>query len=135
VETFDSDDEFRQKLARQLAQLVNERFARPAESGLVEPGRAMEQVAERLSPEAKAMLIEGASDPSGTICRFPAMDGISFGANRKQFGQPGNPRSEATWEAALQQLVEYGCIEDVGYKREIFRVTAHGYTVADGLRG
>ena len=43
----------------------------------------------------------------------------------------GDPRSEATWEAALDRLEELGLVRAEGYKRAIFKVTDAGYKVAD----
>jgi hypothetical protein len=61
------------------------------------------------------------------------MGGLSMQAGSKQFIESGNPRSEARWKKALEELVGFDYVRDRGYKGEIFEVTADGYDVADAL--
>jgi hypothetical protein len=36
--------------------------------------------------------------------------------NGKSFADPGNPRSEAKWQAGIDQLLGGGYIKDMGHK-------------------
>ena len=144
IETFDSVSDFRDKLARQLAQLVIDKFsAVPAAANdshealdfaRSQQRRSANPLVPVLSNEARELLLAGASAQDGRILNLRTMGGTSISAGKRQFVEPGNPRSEATWEGALQALVRAGLIEDVGHKREIYRVTAKGYEIADLLR-
>jgi hypothetical protein len=89
--------------------------------------------AEVLSDEAKQLLIEASKSPDGTILRITTKEDLSIQTNNKNFVHEDDPRSEATWQNALKQLVENGFIEDRGYKGEVFAVTQKGYEYADNL--
>jgi hypothetical protein len=92
-----------------------------------------ESVIPDLTDEAKQLLMEAANDQKGMITKVRAKSGLTVQTNGINFADQGNPRSEALWEQAIDLLVAKGLIVDVGYKGEIFRITADGYQVADHL--
>lgn len=87
-----------------------------------------------LSGEAIELLLAAAEDRGGTIIHTNAISGRRVQTDRKTFGEPGNRRSIARWEFALNQLVEAECIVEMGYKDELFEVTELGYQMADAIR-
>jgi hypothetical protein len=54
--------------------------------------------------------------------------------NGRSFVEPGDPRSEARWRGALDEIHRLSLIEDRGNKRGVFAVTNDGYRVAEHLR-
>ena len=75
--------------------------------GGIEQGEADSQSL-RLSAEARDLLIEATNDDSGIIMVTDTLGGMSIQTNRKPFGETGDPRSEATWKGAIDDLVKAG---------------------------
>lgn len=86
-----------------------------------------------LSSEAKELLLEAAIDPDGVVMKISTNQGLIVQTNKRQFVESSNPRSEAAWEEATDQLWASGLIKDRGYKGEVFGITNKGYRVADML--
>ena len=92
-------------------------------------------VASQLSEEAKALLLEAARDGGdGDIVITRTSGSVIIQANRKGFGEPGNRRSEAKWEAGIQQLLDWDLINDPHGEGKYYEVTNRGFQVADHLR-
>ena len=83
-----------------------------------------------LSPEAFELLKAGADDPQGYVLMHRTYDGLNIGNKKRSFGEPGNRREMAKWEAALEELEERGYLRDNTGKRVMFEVTASGYHAA-----
>jgi len=86
-----------------------------------------------LSEEATRLLIEAAQDKNGIIMRLHTLGGTTIQTNEKQFAEQGNPRSEAEWEAAVDELENHTLIQDRAMKGEVYFMTHEGYKVADIL--
>ncbi len=84
----------------------------------------------QLSKESTELLNEAVAG-DGTIIALHTSGGFHIQAARREFGDQGDPRSEATWQAALDELVRRGYIRDRGHKSEVFGVTKEGYEYAD----
>jgi hypothetical protein len=127
IETFESLSELGEKARRQLTQLVLDRWAKLDDepSQTLAAVAALRDSAPTLSDDAGALL-RGAVDDDGTVLRVRTMGGTSVQAGRQNFAESGNPRSEARWESALNELVEEGLLQDRGYKGEVFGVTHTG---------
>jgi hypothetical protein len=130
---YDSPPDFKEKLARQLAQTVIRRFAkkngRPSENDLVVPKqRAIPQ----LSDHAIAILHEAVMDDQGTILRDRDRGGLHIQTHGIELVNSHDSRTEAQWEAGFRQLCEKRLIEDLG-RGVVFSVTNEGYRVADLL--
>jgi hypothetical protein len=139
IETYDSLGEFREKFVRQLAQAVIREFSSGTEDEVSEFAaaqalRAADPVIGTLSTEARELLLEAALDKSGTVMRLLTMEGLGIQTNGRRLSERGNPRSEARWDAALNQLRGLDLLKDVGHKGELFRLTDLGYEIADKLR-
>jgi hypothetical protein len=86
-----------------------------------------------LSAEAKELLLEAAADKSGLVLKRRHMGGLVIQTNRKPFGGGGDPRAEARWEFALDQLVNEGLLKPEG-AQGLFKMTNEGYALADRLK-
>jgi hypothetical protein len=139
VEVYESIQEFRDKFARQLAQALIRNFtdsvADDSENfASSQRDRGEDPIIETLGEDERQLLIAGSEDRGGTIMRIRSLGGTRVQANRREFGQAGNPRSEAKWDAVIERLRQASLIEDVGYKGELFRLTELGYKTADKLK-
>jgi len=84
-----------------------------------------------LSKEAKILLKGAAADPSGLVLfeRFGAS--VDLHTNGESlFTDKADHQTLATWEAALQELVEAGLFVDRGDHGEIYEITKKGYDEA-----
>lgn len=133
IDSYESPSEFREKLARQLAQTVIRKFTDITEEAPIDFGVAEATKKTSLSDDAAALLMSAVQEGNGTIMSIRTMGGLSMQAGNKQFIEHGNPRSEARWKKALEELDEFDYVRDSGYKGEIYEVTADGYDVADDL--
>jgi hypothetical protein len=52
---------------------------------------------------------------------------LIISANNKTFAEPGNPRLEAKWKAAVDQLEDLKLLHPLSDKREVFSITNEGY--------
>ena len=84
-------------------------------------------------PEANTILVLASAGNSSRISLSRLMAGHELSAGGIVLNHMGNERSEAQWEAGLDQLENIGYAEDLGYKREVFRLTKKGYKAADEL--
>jgi len=136
VETFSSIEEFREKFARQLTQTILREFKNAApltEEGDIF-GLAQQDNIPPLSAEAQELLLECSQDSGGIVMVIPTLAGLMVQTNGKTLAQMGNPRSEAIWKAAVEELVAQGLLEPRSHKDEVFGITNTGYEVADRLR-
>ena len=86
------------------------------------------------SEDAKDLLQEATRDSSGEILKLTTSRGLCFRANYKDFGEMGDPRSEAKWEGVVHDLLELGLLTEVpGSRGELFKVTREGFATMDNL--
>ncbi len=145
VEIYDSLSEFKEKLVRQLAITLNQNDyikTNIHSSGNNELATQSDMSSENITPksqipllsnESKTLILEASQDKNGVVIRLHTFGGTTIQTNEKQFAEQGNARSEAAWNAAVDQLEEYGLIEDRAMKGEVFFITHEGYKVADLL--
>jgi hypothetical protein len=116
IEKYDSISEFREKFSRQLAHIIINTFSRKGGEETQKQTSPVSKISiPNLSEEGKVMLIEGSKDMSGTILRVRTLGGLHIKTNGKSFADLGNPRSEAKWQAGIDQLLGGGYITDSGY--------------------
>ena len=84
-----------------------------------------------LSKEARTLLIDAASDPGGYVMyeKFGASvdlhtNGVSLLTDKFDH------RAVATWESALQELVDRGLLAARGDRGEVYEITSKGYEAA-----
>jgi hypothetical protein len=87
-----------------------------------------------LSEDAEQLLLEAALDRRGVLLLLRTMRGLTVQTNGKQLCERQDARSEATWQAAVRELLSNGLLENRGHKGEVFGVTAEGYRLADEIR-
>jgi ribosomal protein S27E len=86
----------------------------------------------QLGPEASKLLAESACN-DGEILAVRSSGGFHIQAGTTSFVEESSPRSEATWQSALDELVRRGFIRDRGHKGEVFGVTKEGYEFVDSM--
>ena len=91
-------------------------------------------IALQLSPEAQQLLLAGSEDPGGTIVCSSTLQGWAVSANGRVLNESRNPRSQARWKAAVQELVALRLLQPLGEKGEVCEITAAGYQAADHIR-
>jgi len=84
-----------------------------------------------ISDDAKQLLLEASKDQHGYIHKLESLGGLEILTNSKSFAIFGDPRSEARWVDALEQLCRFDLVTQEG--KESFRVTNYGYEIADEL--
>lgn len=88
-----------------------------------------------ISTDAAVLLVYAANDNSGQIVMLNSIIGLSVNAGKWNFVDcNGGAREEARWKSVVNELENYGLIEDGSYKHQIFTVTNIGYKVADEIK-
>ena len=86
-----------------------------------------------LSPDARELLVAAAKSRNGAVLIFKLMAGTAIKCDNKQFVALGNPRSEAQWKRAAEDLQQAGFIESPEGNGSLWKVTATGFQMADTL--
>lgn len=133
---FNSCEDFRSQFQRQISLLINKcEYFHPPEDILFESSLLRQNEKDiKLSNEAEILLIEGSEDPNGQIMKLNMMGGIVIQTNRKTLNNDRNPRSDAKWISAFEELISYDLINVVGYKEEIYSLTNKGFELADIIK-
>jgi hypothetical protein len=69
----------------------------------------------------------------GTIMRYATIGGRFVQAGGTTYGEAGNPRATAKWQAGLDELVAQQMVKDESGNGELYQVTNHGYEVVENL--
>jgi len=93
-------------------------------------------LSEQLTPEAKDLLLAACEDQKqrATIIYVRYLGGIELQAGSRNFIHPDDARSAALWKGALDELVNFGLVEALSYKQEVFEVTREGWVVYDQIK-
>ena len=85
-----------------------------------------------LSSEARSLLMAAAADSSGYVLYEKYGASVDLHANGKSFlTDKGDHRAVATWESALQELVDRGLLAAHGEPGgEVYEITRKGYDAA-----
>jgi hypothetical protein len=84
-----------------------------------------------LSKDAQELLLESSRDQYGYVMSISSMDGFDIQTNNRSFVETGNPRSEAKWKQAVQELERNGLVER--QSDSVLQITNDGYKMADKL--
>ena len=135
ISTYDKLEDFKGIFAKQLGIKIIEEFSNTSTSETNNILEALEYIspAPQLSEEATTLLTEATKDSNGIIMRIRYISGMDIGTNGIHYIEKNNPRSQALWESAVDQLVQKGLIKDRGFKGELYQVTAEGYEFVDNL--
>jgi hypothetical protein len=124
------DVDAKEKLAAQLNALRRERDQLSeqlkSQSSMGHPS------AISLSKEAVEILKAAAKNKSGTILKSKAIGGANIQASGASFGKESS-RDYAKYEKALDDLIAFGFVKEVGVKGEVFHLTHEGWEAADAL--
>lgn len=140
IREYESVQEFSNVFPRHLQQTVTRHFCTGGSldetdvslpAGIALAGEAPS--AERLTGEAVRLLSQAAEDPHGIVMVSQTFGGTQVQANGIEFVKAGEPRSEALWQEAVEQLFDAGLLS--GSPVGVATVTAEGYRVADSLGG
>ena len=85
-----------------------------------------------LSSEAKAILKEAVIG-DGSIIRTRTLGGQSITTNGRSMIPDKEPRTIARWVGALEDLLGYGYVKELGHQGEVFEVTREGYEAVDQM--
>jgi hypothetical protein len=88
----------------------------------------------RLTAEAETLIRQATADPHGQVMMIRTTAGLFVQTNKRQFTEPKNAHSEATWQGAVRELLQKGLLENEGSNGEVFSVTTEGYRAADDLK-
>lgn len=108
----------------------NEELAKATASA--DAGEVARESVQRLSDEARELLLEAEKDKGGHVVKLGSMGGTTIQTNGRSFGEQGGPREQARWIAAMDELCNRGFLQDQG-KGTVFKVTDSGYDMADTL--
>lgn len=139
VEFFDTPQQFREKLSKQLQLCINNNpflqitvseQAQTPEIYNSGPFSYDEPIS--LSNEAISLLKAAAINDNGVILKISYMGGRLIQAGGQQFGGERG-RESAKWENALDELISEELVTARGYKGEVFELTHKGWASADAL--
>jgi uncharacterized protein (DUF1330 family) len=138
IEAYDSVDEFRTKLSKQLPLCLakNEYLQGVLNAPRVEiipPPMITPSRSYLLSDVAKTLLRAAASQEDGSILKIAHLGGRFIEAGGQIFGE-GGARESAKWEAALDELQRESLVISRGFKGEIYELTHEGWAAADALK-
>ena len=140
IVTYDNLSEFKERLYRQLVITLNTdeyllgQYKNNKTQSMQLPDAPMTKADENflsLSDESKKLIIEASNDQNGNVVRLSVFGGVEISTNGKEFTKKGDPRSEALWESAINELSTENLLEPIGDTGEIFRVTNTGYMAAE----
>ena len=140
VQTYESIDDFRTKLQRQVPMALQQNpylksIINPSEGGgdvsmTVDPDLASFRSSPSLSEAGDILLRSAVQD--GTVMVLRTFGGTHVQAGRENFGD-NSPRDTARWTGAVEELVGRGFLADRGSKGEVFTVTNAGYEHAEEM--
>lgn len=131
IERYASPTELREKLSRHLYQAVAKHFLAAVQPS-AGAGNAPTPTWGGIGRDALELLREAVAG-NGTILRIGTRGGLHLQVNGKMIVQQGDPRSEARWTAALEELERKALVSATRWNRETFAVTHAGYTLIDHL--
>lgn len=135
-ETYSNHNEFRNNFSRQLQLKLNEDYFIKASQATIDGGVIAESALPTIplmTREAQILLKEASQANDGVIFQLHFAGGFKVQTNNRTFGDSENPRDQAIWEGAIDELERLDFIKAKGYKRELFGITRKGYEIAEIL--
>ena len=130
---FSSLEQFRNDFRRHLALTVQRHFGQDAVAAMMDFATPEPQSDSKLTEDARDLLLESSRDRYGYIMWISSAEGLDIQANNKSFVESSNPRSEARWREAVEELEQRGLIER--QSSSVLSITNAGYKLADSLAG
>ncbi|PSL32599.1 DUF4062 domain-containing protein [Dyadobacter jiangsuensis] len=129
-ESFNSLDDFKSKLQRQLATKLNESEYIEIVTNVQLP---IPNPTPLMSDSAKLLLKECALDEDGEIYMVNYIGGFELQTNNKKINTDNSARTLANFQSAIKELQSLGLIHSIGTQGTGFRITAEGYNLADKI--
>jgi Domain of unknown function (DUF4062) len=137
VESYQSVDEFRDKLRRQFYQTMNEIKCVPSVADLLTAYLVRGKPdSPSLSDAALTLLTEAIADKQGMLLRTCYAEGTELHVNDKQLIENQDARTIALWDGAIQELEGHGLIQDTMKLNSFvteYKVTNAGFVAADAV--
>jgi hypothetical protein len=127
---FSSPAQFRDDFRRHLALTIQREFSQNGLASILDFATPQANSV-TLSKDAQELLLEASRDRSGYIMWISALSSFDIQTNDKGFVEEGNPRSEAKWKKAVQELERNGLVERLS--ESVFQITSDGYEMADKI--
>lgn len=137
IETYESIEEFNNKLSQQLGIIINkDEYFRKEDLSFI--GDITDEdnefgFVEMLFQESKELVVKTSKDPKGVVIKVRYLDGFDIQTNGNNLNDDNSPKTWATWETVFKQLFAYDLIKDNGTRGEVFSLTMKGYKLADYL--
>lgn len=132
IEEFSSHQEFKDKLNKQLPYLLStHEYILSCSDAIPTKSRKSDDSTISLSTEA-VEIIQLAGNHDGGIMKLHHLAGLLFQVGGQSL-DTSTPRKEATYIAALDELLNYGLVEAKGTKGEIYSLTKYGWDAYDKL--
>ena len=138
VVTYNSIEDFKSKLTRQLSLKINENdyFNKPDNTIIQinpEEDNLYESIALQLTKEEKEIIIEADKSSSGSINKSSSKNRFYLNVNNKILNLTTLPILDASWKAAIKSLVRKKIIERQKGTKGHYQLTLLGYKIADEL--
>jgi hypothetical protein len=130
---FSSLEQFRDDFRRHLALTIQRYFGQDALATMLDFATPGPQTDSMLTEDARDLLLESSRDRHGCIMWVSSAEGLDIQTNDKSFVESNNPRSEARWKEAVQELEHRGLIERES--SSMLSITNAGYKLVDRLVG
>ena len=132
IEEFSSLQEFKDKLNKQLPYLLStHEYILSCSSSIPITQETSEDSSVTLSSEA-VEIIRLAGSTDGGIMKLRHLAGLLFQVGGENL-DTSTPRKEATYMAALDELLNYGLVEAKGTKGQIYNLTKYGWDAYDKI--
>ncbi|MCJ2042896.1 DUF4062 domain-containing protein [Methylobacterium sp. J-059] len=132
IERFNDADHFRSLLSAHLGITLNQnQFLKDLLPAAYDEPATGGRRSVTISGDAVELLLAASEDRHGIIMKVAFIGGVQINAGSRSFGDSQDRRSMARWEQALNQLLNYNLVQDMGHKGEIFELTASGYEAVD----
>jgi len=132
IEEFSSLQEFKDKLNKQLPYLLStHEYILSCSTSISTKQEASDDSSVTLSNEA-IEIIQLAGSTDGGIMKLRHMAGLLFQVGGENL-DTSTPRKEATYVAALDELLNYGLVEAKGTKGQIYNLTKYGWDAYDKI--
>lgn len=129
-ETYDTVDDFRRKLSKDLQIVLNSDPFASAGAAPAGTNTTSAVTTSSLSPEATLLLQAASADASGTIMFERFGGGAEISSNDKVFNADQTARTIAMWQGAIEELEKRGFVRATSAAREVFEVTREGYAAS-----
>jgi hypothetical protein len=109
---------------------------RDLQSGLTSipsDGSSLDALPLRLSDAARDLLLAATRDENGVVIRSRTATGLHITTNQIDFVADRDPKTEARWYEALDELIKSGFVQDRNGKGNVFWLTSLGYSEADTI--